>query len=254
VPAGLATHAAFVEALAGPVRELPPGRRPENWIAEGADGAAARSDDTRVGSAGASEPADEAEQQRELRYRVQFTASQEFVDLLEEASNLIGHETPRATLPEIQVLALRALVQELRVRKRAASRKNPAPVQVQASEPAPARPVHVGLATAPAAAPATPATPVRRGTRHIPASVRRAVFDRDGACCSYRDERGERCRETLGLEVHHRHAHALGGPGTLDNLELRCRVHNTLAAEQDFGRGYMDFARGVTDGPAPERR
>jgi hypothetical protein len=253
-PAGRATHEAFVEALAGPVRDLPLGRRPENWIAEGDDDGAARGDDTRAGSASAEEPADEAEQQRELRYRVQFTASQEFVDLLEEASNLIRHETPRATLPEIQVRALRALVQELRVRKRAAMRKNPVPVP-QASEPAPARPLHV-VATAPdagPATPATPATPVRRGTRHIPASVRRAVFDRDGARCSYRDDRGERCREIFGLEVHHRHAHALGGAATLDNLELRCRAHNTLAAEQDFGRDYMDFARGVTDGPAPER-
>ena len=180
--------------------------------------------------------------------------SQEFVDLLEEASNLIGHETPRATLPEIQVRALRALVQELRVRKRAASGKNPAPVPVQASDPAPAQPLHVGPDTAPdTVQDANPATLARRGARHVPASVRRAVFDRDGARCSYRDDRGARCRETLGLEVHHRHAHALGGPATLDNLELRCRAHNTLAAEQDFGRDYMDFARGVTDRAAPER-
>ncbi len=260
-PAGRATHEAFVEALAGPVRDLPPGRRPENWLAEGDDDGPARGDDTRAGSVSAGEPTAEAEQQRELRYRVQFTASQEFVDLLEEARNLIplrglprvvGHETPRATLPEIQVRALRALVRELRVRKRAASRKNPAPVP-QASEPAPAQPLH-GLATTPDAAPGTPATPVRPGIRHIPASVRRAVFDRDRARCSYRDDRGERCREIFGLEVHHRHAHALGGSATLDNLELRCRAHNTLAAEQDFGRDYMNFARGVTDGPAPERR
>jgi hypothetical protein len=255
-PAGHATHAAFVEVLAGPVRELPPGRRPEDWIAEGEDDGAARRDDPRVGSAGAEEPADEAERHRELRYRVQFTVSQEFVDLLEEASDLIGHETPRATLPEIQVRALRALVQDLRVRKRAASRKNPAPVPVQASGPAPARHPHVGPDTAPDAAPATPATPAtpaRRGARHVPASVRRAVFDRDGERCSYWDDRGERCRETLGLEVHHRHAHALGGSATLDNLELRCQPHNTLAAEQDFGREHMNFARGVTDGAAPER-
>jgi 5-methylcytosine-specific restriction endonuclease McrA len=241
----------FVEALAGPVRELPPGRRPEDWIAEGDDDGAAPSDDTKTAAAGAAEPADEAEQQRELRYRVQFTASQEFVDLLEEATDLIGHETPRATLPEIQVRALRALVQELRVRKRAASKKSPAPVPVRPSAPAPAQPLHVELAPVPDA---TPATPARRGARHIPASVRRAVFDRDGARCSYRDDRGERCRETLGLEIHHRHAHALGGPATLDNLELRCRAHNTLAAEQDFGRAHMDFARGVTDGAAPARR
>jgi 5-methylcytosine-specific restriction endonuclease McrA len=226
------------------VRELPPGRRPEDWIAEGDDEGAARRDDTRAGSAGAGEPEDEEEQQRELRYRVQFTASQEFVDLLEEASQLIGHETPRATLPEIQVRALRALVHELRTRKRAATKMNPPPQPAQASAPAPARTLHVGPAPALA----------RHGDRHVPASVRRAVFDRDGERCSYRDSRGVRCRETFGLEVHHRHAHALGGPETLDNLELRCRAHNTLAAEQDFGREYMDFARGVTDGAAPERR
>jgi len=173
---------------------------------------------------------------------VQFTASQEFVDLLEEASHLIGHETPRATLPEIQIRALRSLVQELRARKRAATKRNPPPLPAQAS--APARALRVGPAPAPA----------RPGDRHVPASVRRAVFDRDGERCAYRDNRGERCRETFGLEVHHRQAHALGGPATLDNLELRCRPHNTLAAEQDFGRAYTYFARGVTDVAAPERR
>src|SRR4051794_30432339 len=81
-PAGHARHAAFVQALAGRVRELPPGRRPEDWIAEGDENAAPHSDDTRAAAAGPAEPADEAEQRRELLYRVQFTASQEFVDLL----------------------------------------------------------------------------------------------------------------------------------------------------------------------------
>ena len=93
---------------------------------------------------------DAAEQQTPLRYRVQFTASQEFVDLLEEASRLIGHETPRATLPEIQVRALRALVQELRTRKRSATKMNPPPLPAQASVPAPARTSNVEQAPAPA--------------------------------------------------------------------------------------------------------
>ena len=252
-PAGLATHGAFVQALAGPVRELPPGRRPEDWIEESADHTP-RNDDAEVGSPDRRELADAAEQQKALRYRVRFTASQELVDLLEEASRLIGHETPRATLPELQVRALRALVQELRARKRAATKANPPPVPAQASGPAPARALNVEQAPAPARALNVEPAPVpaRHGDRHVPASVRRAVFDRDGERCSYRDDRGERCRETFGLEVHHRQAHALGGPATLDNLELRCRPHNTLAAEQDFGRDYMDFARGVTDGVAPE--
>jgi len=151
-PAGLATHGAFVHALAEPVRELPPGRRPEDWIAESADHTPPN-DEEEVGSADGREPADAAaEEQKPLRYRVQFEASQEFLDLLEEASQLIGHETPRATLPEIQVRALRALVQELRARKRSATKTNPPPVPAPASAPDPARASNV----APAPAPASP--------------------------------------------------------------------------------------------------
>src|SRR6185436_4810575 len=36
-PAGRATHARFMQALAGPVRELPPGSRPADWITDGLD-------------------------------------------------------------------------------------------------------------------------------------------------------------------------------------------------------------------------
>src|SRR6186997_113581 len=102
----------------------------------------------------------------------------------------------------------------------------------------------------------------RVGNRHIPASVVRVVWARDGGRCAYCDDRGERCRETAGLEIHHRKAFALGGTRTVDdpgkspegeNLELRCRAHNTLAAEEDFGRRHMDWMRGVTDEAAPER-
>ena len=247
-PVGRATHAAFVEALSGPVPELSQGSRPEDWIVASADSAA---EDGIAESEGSGSAADAAEQPRPLHYKVQFTGSQEFVDLLEEAKDLLGHETPRATLPEIQVRALRALVQQLRTRKRAATKvRMPAPLQAFDVVPD-AAPARVSAGTSDAAparvsAGTSDAAPARRGSRHIPASVRRAVFDRDGEQCSYRDDRGERCCETLGLEMHHRHAHALGGAATLDNLELRCRPHNTLAAEQDFGREHMDFARGVS--------
>jgi hypothetical protein len=117
-PPGRATHAAFMAALAGPVRELPAGRKPEDWIADGADSAA---DPGIANDPDSGDPAD-AEHARPLHYKVQFTASQEFVDLLDEAKDLLGHITPRATLPEIQVRALRALVQQLRTRKRAATK------------------------------------------------------------------------------------------------------------------------------------
>jgi hypothetical protein len=40
-------------------------------------------------------------------------------------------------------------------------------------------------------------------------------------------------------------AFAQGGQHTEANLTLRCRSHNALAAEEDFGRELIEFARGA---------
>ena len=76
-------------------------------------------------------------------------------------------------------------------------------------------------------------------TRYIPVHVRAAVWERDGGRCAFVDDRGQRCREQGGLELHHRVPFARGGPATLENLSLRCRAHNALAAEHDFGPEHM---------------
>jgi len=66
------------------------------------------------------------------------------------------------------------------------------------------------------------------------------VFERDKGRCTYVNARGERCRETHYLELHHRQAFAQGGPHSLENLTLHCSAHNALAAERDFGREHMN--------------
>jgi hypothetical protein len=168
---GIATHHAFVEALAGPVRELSPGKRPEDWMEMNRDDAR-RSDST------SPEPTDVTASQCPLRYKVQFTTTQEFVDLLDEARDLLGHENPRPALPDIQLRALRSLVKELRSRKRAATERSRTPhvpnrrdaESTATSSTAPAR-----VASLPDAEPER-----ERSSRYVPARIRRAVFDRDG--------------------------------------------------------------------------
>ena len=208
--------------------------------------------------------------------------------MLDQALDLLGHDMHTKDLPEVHILAMRALVAQLRKRKRAVT------VRPRSSTPSektadPAAPARTQVRDTDAAAPerkardtdgAAPerrardtdgAAPERRArdtdgaaperstspvafersdgahrNRHIPAAVARSVWARDGDRCVYVDARGQRCRETRGLELHHRRAHALGGPPTVDNLEIRCRVHNLLAAEHDFGRERMERARGVT--------
>ncbi len=93
--------------------------------------------------------------------------------------------------------------------------------------------------------------PGAKPSRHIPVAVRREVWERDGGRCTYVDERGQRCRETAMLELHHERAFALGGPPTAANISLRCACHNRLAAEHDFGREFMERKIGPPRPPDP---
>ncbi|MEY4547458.1 MAG: hypothetical protein RL685_3653 [Pseudomonadota bacterium] len=217
------TWAAFVQALAGPVRRLQSGigagQAPPAPIDVGDERSEpvgggtcpiARSDALERAQ-GASEP-EPPNTPAGMRYHVQFSADQGYVDLLEEADR---------NLVEVQRRALQLLVDQLRRRKHAATERPraAAPAQPPTSTPAPAR------------------------GRHLPAALRRAVWQRDDGCCAYVDERGVRCRETAGLEFHHVQAYARGGPNTEENVALRCRAHNALAAEGDFGAEWMRACR-----------
>jgi hypothetical protein len=270
-----------------PVRELAPGERPRDWTANANDVEAEADSQADPQAhalpAGAGQPAPLSPE----RYRVQFTAGEEYLKLVEEARALLSHSAPRATLDEIQLRAMRALVAELKRKKYAVTARpkkfrraastgaktvdagsptaeledaKASAVQVQASaqaraeESAQARAEESAQASGQASAGRKPEpaqnseleNPRRRG-RHVPASVRRAVFERDEGRCTYADGSGRRCAETHGLELHHVTAFAQGGEHTEANLTLRCRSHNALAAEEDFGRELIEFARGASE-------
>jgi 5-methylcytosine-specific restriction endonuclease McrA len=92
--------------------------------------------------------------------------------------------------------------------------------------------------------------------RHISASIRRAVYERDGGRCTFVSPTGRRCEARDALELNHRVPRARGGSSALDNLELRCRAHNLLQAEDDYGkatiRSAMDCRRPLaTDRATP---
>lgn len=64
-------------------------------------------------------------------------------------------------------------------------------------------------------------------TRHIPSTLRHAVWMRDQGRCSYIDiASGRRCGSKYQLQVDHIHPWSLGGESTLSNLQLLCGQHN----------------------------
>jgi 5-methylcytosine-specific restriction endonuclease McrA len=82
-----------------------------------------------------------------------------------------------------------------------------------------------------------------RSTRHVPASVRRAVWRRDGGRCTFVGDSGHRCESRDRLELDHVVPVARGGESTVDNLRLLCRAHNQLEGERVFGEAFMASRR-----------
>jgi hypothetical protein len=138
------------------------------------------------------------------RYRVQFTVSRATHDKLRRAQDLLRHAVPNGDPAEIFDRALTLLLIQLERKK-------------------------LAQATAP-----RPLSKAKRKGRHIPASVRRRVWARDGGRCAFEGREG-RCGETGFLEFHHVVPFARGGEATVENLQLRCRAHNSYEAVQEFG-------------------
>lgn len=139
------------------------------------------------------------------RYKVQFTASAETYEKLRLAQDLLRHQIPDGDPAQIFDRALTALLQDL-ARKKLAATDHP-----------------------------RESRGTTRGSRHIPAGVKRTVWLRDGGRCAFVGHTGRRCTERGFLEFHHVTPHSAGGQPTADNIQLRCRAHNGYEAELDFG-------------------
>ena len=139
------------------------------------------------------------------RYRVQFTVGAETYEELRLAQDLLRREIPDGDPGAIFARAVKLLLAQVAKEKTAAT------------------------------ATPRPAPPSDPGSRHIPATVKRAVWRRDRGQCAFVARGGRRCAERAYLELHHIQPFALGGDNTASNIALRCRGHNAYEAELDFG-------------------
>ena len=137
------------------------------------------------------------------RYKVQFTVSTGTREKIRRVQDLIRHTIPNGDLSAIFDRAL-SLLEDLE-RKRLAAVRRP---RIE--------------------------RPTARGSRHIPASVKRQVWTRDEGRCAFIGSHG-RCVETAFLEFHHVEPYAAGGRAVMGNIELRCRAHNAHEAALFFG-------------------
>ena len=148
------------------------------------------------------------------RYALQLTIGKTTHDKLRYAQALLGHQVPSGELAEVLDRVLSIAIADLERRKFAACQR-PHPRHAHPS-----------------------ANP-----RHIPAEVRRTVWERDGGQCTFVSEAGHRCPARTRLEFDHAEPVARGGQATMEGIRLRCRAHNQHEAERVFGAGFMDEKR-----------
>jgi hypothetical protein len=147
------------------------------------------------------------------RYRVQFTADRETHAQLEELRALMRHQVPDGDVGKILAKAVSLLLKQVRKQKMA-----------ETSAPRPA-----SATTSPDAQP----------SRHIPAAIRRAVWQRDEGRCTYVSPGGRRCNAREFVEFDHAEAWAWTHSHSVDGITLRCRAHNQQRARRDFGENHM---------------
>jgi len=221
----------FVESLSPPVRELPAGERPRDWANDGTHEVEVTEGELPVGPVPADLPPVTGPQQ----YQVQFSTVEEHVRLVQRAKALMSRQRPGVSLGELHLEAMRLLVASLEKRKFAigAASKSRKPVahreprhvdrkprqRVEPSQRNAHREPLEPEADSPAGAHDTDRAPnassgsSHKRSRHIPAALRREVYERDGRRCTYVDVRGERCCETRFLEASPNTVRA--APGTM---------------------------------------
>jgi hypothetical protein len=181
------------------------------------------------------------------RYKLELTAGQGLHDKLTQLQDLLRHQVPDGDLAVIVERAVDLLVDDTMKRRFAQRRAPEKPRSKEQLRPAKrtrsvkrtrsAKRTRSGKGSARSA-----------DSRYIPRAVLRAVlravYQRDAGQCTFVSADGKRCSERGFLEFHHHdQPFARGGEATVENLRLVCRAHNTLFAERDFGRTYMQSKR-----------
>ena len=169
------------------------------------------------------------------RYKIQFTADEETYQALRQLQELLRHQIPDGNVSDIVKEALIKRLEEVK-RNKFAQMKGPR-----------AKTVSQGMEGTDNEEQPSQEVGSQRGaltpSRHIPAEVKRSVWERDKGQCAFVSKSGRRCSERGRLEFHHIEAYALGGKATIDNIALRCRSHNAYEGDLLFGRNGKKLPR-----------
>jgi hypothetical protein len=166
------------------------------------------------------------------RYAIRFVVEDQVYGQLEELRALMRHSIPDGDLGNILTQAIGVLLDRVRKQKFGIGIKSANTHTNTTNKSAAA-----AAAGSPGVGPRRPDKRMRSESpsRHIPVSIRRAVWARDGGRCRFLSRSGKFCGARDCLEFHHGVPWARRREHSIENIELRCRAHNQYEAIADFG-------------------
>ncbi|HEX9287766.1 MAG TPA: HNH endonuclease signature motif containing protein [Thermoanaerobaculia bacterium] len=145
------------------------------------------------------------------RSRLHVTVSRRLLDKLAAARDALSHSHPGASEETILEVGL-DLILERHAKRRGIGAK-PSPPKGEKRSPR---------------------------SRHVPAQVWRAVWERDGGRCAWPLENGGVCGSTDQLELDHVKGWARGAGTTVDECRILCRWHQDVSARRLYGDDHMN--------------
>jgi hypothetical protein len=146
-------------------------------------------------------------------YNFRFATDKEFKDKFERLAEVLGVENPLQHMDEIFEKAVDIALDKKDPKRRLQRRKGRRARQRS-------RPDEI--------------------SRYISPDVRDRIHDRGDYQCQYRSPGGRRCTSRTGLQIEHERPFGRYRSHDEKFLKLFCPAHNRLAAEQVYGREFME--------------
>jgi hypothetical protein len=169
--------------------------------------------------------------------RVHVTVPRRVLEKLAAAKDALSHSLPHASDADVLEVALDLIIDRHRKRRGIGAK----PRKKVAGE---------GPETSAGTVPPPP--PPRGRSRHAPADVWRAVWERDGGRCVWPLEGGGVCGSTRRIELDHVDGWALGADTTAERCRLLCDHHKDVHARALYGDAKMNAFRRPKGPPCSE--
>jgi hypothetical protein len=199
---------------------------------------------------GLSLPADEAQGRTpdllqpatEERYNFRFSAGKEFTEKFSRLAEVLGVANPHNHIETILDQAIEAALDK-KDPKRKLDRRRKREAKQKAARPAEEETKSEGQGRAAAETEPQRETqakvPTPEVSRYTSSAVRERRFEQAGYQCEYISPEGSRCTCRTGLEIDHVLPFGVFGINEEENLRVLCRAHNRLAAEEFYGREFI---------------